>query len=122
MYQEANTSQLVTAAIVGEQQASPVLLETGPHDEAVRYLASFRQVGYAGEYLVYVAESSLLLDLVRFKRIVNVIASFSPDQRYAGILSLANVPALENHSALALSLTEDYSQEDFEHERFCPVT
>lgn len=122
MYNEASVESLVSVPIVNEQQSSPVLLETGPHDEAVRYLASFRPVSYAGEYLVYVAESSLLLDLVRFKRSVNVIASFSGEQRFAGILSIAKVPALNNHSALALTLTEGLKNETFDNEGFCPIT
>lgn len=122
MVQEASAKKIVSAPIISEQPVSPVLLETGSHDEAVRYLASFRQIGYAGEYLVYVAESSLLLDLVRFKRNVDIIASFSADQRYVGRLSLANVPALKNQYALALSLTEGYSSEVCENQHFCPVT
>ncbi|HXW60114.1 MAG TPA: hypothetical protein VEK06_01115 [Myxococcota bacterium] len=124
MYQEKNHARNVISAqdLNIEEQSQPVLLETGPHDEAVRYLATYRPVSYAGEYLVYVAESSLLLDLVRFRRQVNVIASFSAERCYAGILSPTKVQGLLNQCALALTLTKRENCSPLEGERHCPIT
>lgn len=126
MNQEALYRELINAPVLTEHDEAhiqPVLLETGPHDEAVRYFAVARSVSYSGEYLVYVAECSLLLDLVRFKRSLDVVVSFSSELRYEGTLSLANIRApMANQSALALSITGPAQSAGCVSERYCPIT
>lgn len=127
MFQDAHKRKLINAPIVaiGENNhVQTVLLETGTHDDAVRYFARLRSVSYAGEYLVYVAESSLLLDLVRFKRTMEIMVSFSPEARFEGILSLAKVPTPDRSQApLALTLTKPAPLEtECSSEGCCPIT
>lgn len=125
MYQEKNMRKLNEAPVLfmhDESHAKAILLETGPHDEAVRYFALAQPVGYSGEYLVYVSESSLLLDLVRFKRSMNVVASFSPDARFLASISLASMPALLSQTVLSLTIKGPAEEISCEGDRFCPVT
>lgn len=100
----------------------PVLLQAGQGDEALRYFAPATRVTSGGEYLVYVDQSSLLLDVVRLKRSVLVQADFACGS-FDAELSVTNISALSGTKcALSLSLLGKRPGLDAESELCCPIT
>ena len=99
----------------------PVLLQTGHHDEALRYFAPVVKIN-SHEYLAYFGESSKLLDLVRLKRKVLVQADFGEKNIFDAELSLAAMPKItSSQSALLLTLISLCKEQDLVN-KICPVT
>lgn len=120
MYLERKSINAPVAHLKG--QVLPVLLEMGTGDEAVRYIAHARAVSHAGEYLVYVLENSMILDLVRMKRFAPCTASFGHDDSYEASLALARIPFFNDQVALALSLVRPLHTNQNTLERMVPLT
>lgn len=101
----------------------PVLLELNDKDEAVRYYAQARAVTRAGEYVVYIAESSLLLDCVRLKPSLTALVSFGPNLRFSARLALTTIPAPSGSATVALSIIDEAPiKKAPENNRYCPLT
>jgi hypothetical protein len=101
----------------------PVLIQTGSKDESIRYFAPVIRVNESNEFLVYISERSLLLDLVKLKRTLDVQVSFEENIFFNAEISCAHVPALlKNHQALVLTLRPGYEELDLDQERCCPTT
>lgn len=125
MLHETSKNRLSSAAVVaiGENNAEQtLLLETGYHDDALRYFAKF-SLSSQGSYLIYLAKSSLLLDLVRFNRSAEVIVSFSAGLSFVGSLSLCEIsaPSLSD-STLVLNIISAAPSKEQREECFCPLT
>ena len=106
--------------VLGDKPLAPILLQTGLHDDAVRYFAPAVALNDFGEFLVYVAQSSLLCDLVKLKRSILVEVDFAQSS-FSAELCLAQVPAPSMQCALALTLLHPRS-ESLNNEKWCPLT
>lgn len=99
------------------------LLQVGQGDEALRYFARVVRVANAQEYLVYLAQSSLLLDLVRLKRALLVHVDFAHEGCFDAELCLTNLLAPSSDDcALSLSIIGPRPMLASDSEQFCPIT
>jgi len=105
---------------LSEKRLGPVLLQTGLHDDAVRYFAPAVSLNDFGEFLVYVAHASMLCDLVKLKQKILVEVDFG-NSRFSAELTLAQVPAPSMQCALALTLITPRS-DNLSEEKWCPLT
>jgi len=98
----------------------PLLVQTGLHDDAIRYFAPAVALNDFGEFLIYISESSMLCDLIKLKRTLLVEVIFE-HSCFSAELALAQVPARVSQCALALTLLNP-SSESLSREKWCPLT
>ena len=105
---------------LNNKHLEPLLIQTGLHDDAIRYFAPAVALNDFGEFLIYISESSMLCDLVKLKRtlVVEVIFGHSC---FSAELALAQVPARVSQCALALTLLSP-SSESLSNENWVPLT
>jgi hypothetical protein len=92
-----------------------VMLSLSQKDESLRYIAKARPINRSGEFVVYIAESSKLLDLLRLNRSLEIFASFDHQASYQSLLSLTSLPAPLGSAAIALTIkhrSEDFSSSE----------
>lgn len=105
---------------LSDHRLEPILLQTGLHDDAVRYFAPAVALNNFGEFLVYVAQTSMLCDLVKLKQKILVQVDFG-NSRFSAELTLAQVPAPSMQCALDLTIVSA-GLETLSDEKWCPLT
>jgi hypothetical protein len=94
---------------------SPVLLELGQSDEALRYYAYLRPAIHSEAYELSIHNDSALLDILRLKRTLNICLKMADTQRYRALLNLHN-------DVVLVSIGEPLDSEMIISAKICPLT